>query len=182
MTRLFVAVDVSEEIVAHLKELQQGLKELVGEKQFKFVDDAHLTLLFLGEIEEEKIDSIKEALGNIEFNKFELSLTDLGVFPSEDYVKVVWLGVDQDKELMDLQKEMKANLSFLELRNDREFHPHLTMARVKYLDDDDKKNISEFLKQRPKPLKSDVSSFRLYKSTLTKEGPIYEILAEFSAQ
>ena len=134
--RTFIAIPLPEEVREELKRIQQEIlisqkRDLSSQKQNLKVSttkDFHLTLKFLGDVDEKEIEKIKEALSVIKFNEFELSLDKIGFFPSEDYIRVVWIGLkpyDQTKELQknqvnELQKkvdsatpDIKSNNKFL---------------------------------------------------------------------
>jgi 2'-5' RNA ligase len=178
MTRLFIAIDVSEDIIKYLKELQDDLRS-IGDRQFKLVDEFHLTLLFIGETSDDDIPKITEALDCVSFDCFELELAGQGVFPDHLRVRVVWTGLKDNPALIKLQIDIDSSLSFLKLPKTNSFHPHLTLARVKQLSDQDRVKLGDVLEKTVDPLKCNISSFRLYKSTLSPEGPVYECLKEF---
>ena len=171
--RVFVAVNVSKEVVEELKKAQKDLKDA----KLKLVKDFHLTLKFLGEVSEPKVEEIKEALKQIKFKSFKAQLTGIGVFPNPNYVRVVWVGVSPDN-FISLQKQVDDVLEKLGFKKDRRFHPHLTLARVKFVKDKESfKRIIRDIKVEKKEF--EVNEFKLIKSTLIKEGPIYEDLGVF---
>ncbi len=171
--RLFIALDL-EELKSYFKEIQKQIPADPIAK-IKPVSAFHLTLKFLGEIENP--DKIKQALEKIEFSKLKLKLTPkLGVFPSESYIKVVWVGLEENKELEKLQKDI--HKAILHIREDFKFIPHLTLARVKFLN-----NQEEFIKTirsiKVEPKEITIDKFKLIKSELTPEGSVYTDLASF---
>jgi len=171
--RTFIAIELPEEVKEYLKELQ---KELTGIKA-SFVKDFHLTLKFLGEVSEDKVEKIKEKLSEVKFEPFKVKLGKTGVFPSESYIRVVWIGIEPKEKVIGIQKQVNEAMQGFGFKKDK-FKSHLTLARVKFIDD--KKAFVEKLKQLEiKPLEFEVSSFSLMKSTLTPEGPIYEELKKF---
>ena len=68
-------MDVSEDIIDYLKQQQLIMKEKIDQSQFKFVDEFHLTLLFLGEQSEDEMKRINQALDTVSFESFDLKLT-----------------------------------------------------------------------------------------------------------
>lgn len=170
--RLFIAIEVPKEVREHLNSIQKELPD-----ELKFVKEYHLTLKFLGEVEDDKVDEIKKKLKEIKFDSFTAELSDVGVFPNEDYIKVVWVGVEPKDKIIELQQKVEKSLLRMFL-NDNRFHPHITIARVKFLKDKEgfKKKLKEIKAEK---LSFDVGSFKLIKSVLTKEGPVYEVLEEF---
>jgi len=174
--RLFIAFDISEEAKQILKDIQKNLNI-----KATFVKEFHLTLKFLGEVEESKVDSIIQELSKIKFDSFIASLSDIGVFPDRKYVKVVWIGLESHDKICALQKAVDGATNKFGISMDKDFIPHLTLARVKFLE-----NKQEFLVavDNIKVPKSEfkVDSFKLMKSTLTPQGPVYDVLRVFEAQ
>ena len=100
----------------------------------------------------------------------------MGVFPSESYIKVVWVGLEENKELMKLQEDIHKAIPHI--RDDFKFLPHLTLARVKFIN-----NKEEFVKTikeiNIEPKEITLDKFKLIKSELTREGPVYEDMDVF---
>ena len=171
--RVFVAVDTPKSVVEELKMIQKSLREA----ELKLVKDFHLTLKFLGDVPEPRIEMVKEALKKIKFKPFKTQLTEIGVFPNPNYIKVVWVGISPDN-FISLQKQVDDVFEKLGFKRDKRFHPHLTLARVKFVKDKEgfKKTLREIKVEK---WEFEVNEFKLIKSMLTKQGPIYEDLAVF---
>jgi len=173
--RTFIALEIPEKINKTLKEIQKKFEGL-GKINFTKVP-YHLTLKFLGEITEDQASKIKDLLKEIKFESFELELSDLGVFPNENYIKVLWVGVKRDK-VNELQQQIDSKLETL-FGKDKRFHAHITLGRVKFVKD--KQKIKELLKTKIPDLKFEVKEFKLIKSELTSEGPVYKDLETYSS-
>ncbi len=97
----------------------------------------HLTLKFLGEIKEEEIERINAQLRSVaaETAPFQLSVKKLGVFPNEKFPRVLWIGIQQGHDaVVALQQKVEEALVQLGFpAENRPFHPHLTLARIKSL-------------------------------------------------
>lgn len=167
-------------------ELDPGFKEQIREIQarfadfpLKFVDPeiVHITLKFLGDVEESKIPSLAAALDSMMCEPFEAQIEGVGVFPKPSNPKVLWLGgVGNFKALHDEVESLLEPFKFE--KDEREFTAHATLARVKFLKKDQKKTFVDIVKEL-KDLKLGsmrVNRLMLKKSTLTPEGPIYETL------
>ena len=168
--RAFIAIETPKELKDFFLDLQ---KKIDKEAKITFTKDFHLTLKFLGEIDEGKLKEVKEELKEIKFKPFKLKTSKLGVFPTESYIRVIWIGLESDK-IIELQQAVDEKLRGL-FPQDKRFHPHITLGRVKFVKDKDKfvenyKSI-EFEKKE-----FEVKNFKLKKSTLTPEGPVYEDL------
>lgn len=173
--RVFIAIDLPQEIEDYFKEIQNQIKSNV---KLSLAKDSHLTLKFLGEIDQEKVDDTTEKLNKIKFAKFKIRLSEIGFFPSENYVRVVWIGIIPVEEINGLQKRVDSALK--QFPSDFKFHPHITLARVKFIEG--KKEFIDKIKNiKIKPIEFEVSNFKLIKSTLTPEGPVYEDLATFNS-
>ena len=169
--RTFIAIDLPENIREEIRKIQEKLPEFKGKLTEK--ENLHLTLKFLGEVDEEKIRLLKDKLKEIKFKKFEAEIDSLGVF-SEKFVRIVWLHLTNCEKL---QEKIDETLKDLFPREER-FMSHITIARVKSCKD--KKALIERLKQiRLDNFKFKVESFELMKSELAKEGARYEVLEKF---
>ena len=168
--RAFIAIDLPIEIRKKIKQIQKKLPEFIGKKTE--INNLHLTLKFLGEIDKKKLTEIKKRLDEIKFNKFETEIDIVGVF-SEEFIKIVWLHMTNCEEL---QKLIDEKLSGLFPKEER-FMSHLTIGRVKYVKD--KKSFLEKIRKiKIDEIKFVVNSFVLKKSLLTTNGPVYENLLE----
>jgi 2'-5' RNA ligase len=168
--RLFVALDFDEH-----KDYFVNLQERLGPfGRFTFPRSFHLTLKFLGEVPDAKLAEVKSALAGIKFRSFGVKLGSLGVFPSQNYMRVVWVGVEPADAVGALQRQIDLALG----NPDKRFHPHITLARVK--DVKDRTSLTEFLEYNIEEKRTNIDSFCLVKSTLSAQGPIYEFLYKFA--
>ena len=111
---------------------------------------------------------------------FEVSLSNIGFFPSENYIKVIWTGIEpceKHDRINELQKNID-NALVSRFKKDLRFHAHLTLFRVKFIKD--RKQFIDCIKKiHVKPVKFKVDSFNIYKSTLTPDGPVHEVLGKY---
>ena len=175
MVRAFICVKINEEATREVQKINKEIQEsrLINAK-YTLPENLHLTLKFLGEIEESKIEEVKKRLDEIKNKKFNANFSDIGTF-SETFLRIVWLKV-AGKEIVELQKDVDAALEGLFDKENR-FMSHLTIARVRGVKDRDK--FLEFLKGiKVNSVSFPIESIYLKKSTLTPKGPVYEILFE----
>ncbi|MEM3154627.1 MAG: RNA 2',3'-cyclic phosphodiesterase [Candidatus Woesearchaeota archaeon] len=164
--RLFVAVEVSQEINDYFLKLQ---KKLTGAK-LTLTKSFHLTLKFLGEVTPAQADEIKKRLSQITFTPFTATLDGSGVFPENGTPRVVWIGIEPQGTICALQKNIESALKGM-FAQEKDFKAHITLARVKEITD---KKFAENVKNlHVKPLTFDVKEFKLIESQLTPEGPKY---------
>ncbi len=175
--RLFIAIDLPEEAKEELRRFQ----EQIPESKLSLTKDFHITLKFLGEVEPENAEVLREKLNKAKFDAYHAKLDSIGFFPSEKYIRVIWAGIKPEEEIIRLQKEID-KLIGKEYPDDYKFSPHITLARVKFIED--KNNFVQQLKKiKLKKIEFAVDSFKLKKSTLRgKEGPVYEDLEVYSAK
>ncbi|MBW2967123.1 RNA 2',3'-cyclic phosphodiesterase [Candidatus Woesearchaeota archaeon] len=176
--RLFIAIEVPEEITRILKSLQEKIRipgRATKTKSF------HLTLKFLGEVDDDLLPRVKDSLSQIEFGGFDANLSDIGTFPNLNNPRVLWVGLEPHDLINALQKDIDTATQKLGFEMDNRFHPHLTLARIKLLD-----NKADFktalVDIKPPQASFPVSEFKLIKSNLTPQGPEYEVLETFSAK
>ncbi|MCX8194018.1 MAG: RNA 2',3'-cyclic phosphodiesterase [Candidatus Pacearchaeota archaeon] len=174
--RYFLAIDLPEEAKVALMKVQKQLPEA----KFKLVEpeNLHLTLKFFGELSDFQVNKVKEALSKIKFEKFKASLGSIGVFPSSNFVRVVWVSMEPIDKVKELHNLIDVALEKQKFSQDKAFESHITLARVKFI-----KNKEEFVKKlkeiKANSIEFQVNKFSLKKSTLTKQGPIYETIKEF---
>ncbi len=165
--RAFLAIDVPQE----LKQKALALQKELPTKCMRLVqpENMHITLNFYGEISKEAADSIIEDLKEKAeqekvLKRTTIVLSSVGVFPSPSYVRVVWIGIEGCEELAKAacQTRMKGKCAD---------HCHLTLARVKC-----KADLKAFLERHKNDVFGSfaVDHLTLYKSMLTRQGPIYE--------
>jgi 2'-5' RNA ligase len=180
--RTFIAIELSEEIKDTLAQAQSHLKYSSADVKWVEKDNIHLTLKFLGEIDENKLANVKAALDEIakDTKSFEISLKDIGAFPDIDHPRVIWAGLDKGaKESTELAVKIDEALSKLGFdKETRPFAAHLTIGRVR-----SSKN-KEALREKVTGYRSPVigpqkiSSLTLFQSTLAPKGSIYTKLYE----
>ncbi len=173
--RSFIAIELPEAFSAKLQSVQKQL--MTDSAKLTLTKTFHLTLKFLGEIDDGRVDDLKSLLSKITFKPFDAKLTTIGFFPDENYIRVIHIGLEPEKQLKALQKTIEEALP--NFKKDTSFHPHITLARVKFVKDKEqfKTTISKI--KLPDFPEFKVENFKLIKSTLTSEGPVYEELASF---
>lgn len=148
--RLFIAINFDKEVKNQVLNIIDGVKGYSKKGRFVNKDHMHLTLEFLGEIPEDRLDDIKAAMNRINVEAFSIVLSGIGFFKRNDG-DVCWLGIEENKNLKDLQEALHAHLKEKGFDlGSREYKPHLTIGRkVKMEDifnpDDFKKDIEEII-------------------------------------
>lgn len=182
MPRCFVAIELNEKIKKELGSFIEELRPIGPELKWVRPENLHITLKFLGEVKEEKIDRIKKALQDIlkPRKPFTIKIKGTGHFPEKKRPRVIWAGVEDSEDLFSLQKEVEGSLSGLGFREEeREFRGHITLARVK-----DPSGIEKLLERISLFKEKDfgiqeVNEIVLMKSDLRPDGARYERMAVF---
>ena len=168
--RIFVAIEVSDKDV--LNSIHKIQTELNIKAKPVELHNMHFTVQFLGEVSEEMVGKISDALNSIEFSSFSISFASIGVFPNPNSPRVIWIGTDDGvNELEKLAEMIRSKLSHLGFSPDKKFKPHVTIFRVKNKIEDLSSKLEKF--SSCSFGKQLVSEIKLKKSELTSTGPIY---------
>lgn len=181
--RCFIAIEIENPMV--LAKVLQVKKELSGMGlDLKPVEDEniHLTIRFLGNISPYSVEVLKNILSSLgqEFHRFELEVKGLGAFPTIDRPRVVWIGVAKgSEELYSIRKYIDDEIvkrRLMDVHEDDDFHPHITIARVKSL-----RNVHllhKFYERYSDYLfgYTMVTKVKLKQSILRPQGPVYRDL------
>ena len=186
--RIFISVEFGKQvkdelrkIQARLPEFQENLRfsspskdktfEVVGKKTEN--ENLHLTLKFLGEIDEHEVDIVREKLREVKLKKFESELDEIGVF-NPSFIKIIWISL---KNCEGLQAEIDKALLGL-FKTEERFMGHVTIARVKNVKD--KKRFVEKIREiKVEKVKFKVDRFYLMESKLSEKGPEYRVVEEY---
>jgi 2'-5' RNA ligase len=192
--RAFLAVNLDRKVKEELAQIQEELKRKIKGIRWVNAQLLHITLRFLGEIDDDLVammeDSLKE-LGE-KTASFRVSLARLGAFPSKKEPRVIWIGMDEGTtELSSLTKEIEENLknlhpshpSFYNKDNSgkikrEKFLPHLTIGR-RNRNEAFEADASIFNERWECRNRLHVESFHLIRSILRPTGPLYTPLREF---
>lgn len=168
--RTFVAIEVNNKDV--LNSIHKIQTELNIKAKPVELHNMHFTVQFLGEVSDEMIGKISDALNSIEFSVFSISFTNIGVFPKPNSPRVIWIGTDDGiNELEKLAEMIRSKLSHLGFSPDKKFKPHVSIFRVKNKIEGMSDKLEKFSSYYFG--KQTVSEIKLKKSELTPNGPIY---------
>lgn len=169
MLRLFVALEVPDEVRDALADLEEPLP---GARWVPY-DNFHITLRFIGEVDGGVAHDIDAALAEIDGRGFSLSLSGLGLFGDGKKVRSLYAAVEANEALARLQGKVENALQRIGLVPEgRKFKPHITLARFKQPPGP---KLDDYLIRRalfragPFP----VQDFVLFRSFLSGEGSIY---------
>lgn len=172
--RLFVGVYPPEEIIDYIYDIENSLISKGVSGNYTKKENIHLTLKFLGETEDSKIDPIKNILNEYRNLDLNLEINKLSYFKRGSEA-ILWLGLSGDIDKLEGYAN-NLNNQLYELEFEREykkFKPHITMARKVNFNDLNLRLISSI---PIKNLNFKIQNINLIQSTLTKQGPIYKTL------
>ncbi len=184
--RTFIALEISEEMKGILGQIESHLKYSGADVKWVKPEIIHLTLKFLGEIDDVKAVEVMAALDTVAkaAKQFEITLKDIGAFPKIEHPRVVWVGLGKGAaEAIALAAAIDNALSKIGFaKEERPFSPHATIGRVRSLLNKDKLKekvasaATKFALSAVAPYQ--ISSVILFQSTLTPQGPIYTKIYE----
>lgn len=181
--RAFIAVDVEQK--NQIVHFSDALKETNAPLKMVDIENIHITLKFLGDTDESKVDDITEIIkGSIEGLKpFTINYRHVGAFPNLNYMKVIWLGIQNAEPLIKIAKYLEDNLRNLGfIKEKRGFRPHITLARVK---GPKRKNELQSVIKSYSDMDfgvQEIKYLRLKKSVLSRVGPTYSTVREVMMQ
>ena len=176
--RLFVSIDLEPSLCHEVASVQTVFRDLPG-ISLTDPEQAHITLKFLGDVDEDAIESITEtlsaALNQSGITHFPIRVEGLGVFPEFAYISVIWLGVREGgNEVAALHSAIDDPLVSLGFDPESfEFIPHVTIARMTH--GEAKDSVQDVLRTTdPSVGEMLVTEICLTESTLTADGPVYD--------
>lgn len=181
MKRTFIAVSVT--LPGHFEDFFISLKDKIpGKIKWSKTNKFHLTLGFFPSTSLKQEKKILAAINKVvpKNEQFEIQFQGLGVFPSKNDPRVLWLGLVRNQQLFKIYEELWQELSRYGFINDKKkFAPHITLGRIRYIDD--KTPLLKLLSENYNinMFESKVKNILYYESTLNPDGPIYKILGNF---
>jgi 2'-5' RNA ligase len=178
--RLFLAIDIDEALKEKISLIKKNLEEVCPFIKWTKPDTWHLTLKFLGETKKDKLKNIIKVCSDTfpNYGSFEITLKDISAFPNLRMPRVIFIDTIIPQTLHSIYEDIEDKLSELGFKKeDRKFHPHITLARIK--------DVKPFLKQREQITEKfnqigkeisfnlNVKEIVLYQSILTPKGPTY---------
>lgn len=179
--RTFIAAELSEAVADRAADLIERLRRC--DARVKWVDTAnmHLTLKFLGDVPESEIHAVCGAATKAAapLAPFEISALGAGAFPNTRLPRTLWIGIDRGAdELRKLQKSLDRSLRELGFPKERrQFHPHLTVGRLRQGGDSARK-MGELVEKHENfdAGRATIKQITVFASYLDKSGPTYEPL------
>ncbi len=181
--RSFIAIELPDTVKSALLSLQQELKTCGADIRWVKTEGIHLTLKFLGNIEDKLVDRIIEILKGTcrKYRAFNCEIRGVGVFPHVKSPRVLWVGVGNAEPLTKIQQEIENGMSSLGFeRENRKYSPHLTLGRFK--SSQGRTALLDKVESHKNSLLGsvDVNNISLMRSDLSPAGAKYTNIAKIS--
>ena len=191
--RIFIGIDLDEEIRSKIARFLEGVSGFAPEARWVHPESLHITLKFIGEQKPEQIAAITQKLRQVQSNTFEIRFAGYGFFPTAKAPRVFWIGIHAAPQLAQLAGNIDAAVAELGIpREEREFSPHLTLARAggrsgdpKWRKGDRPNSVFALLQKRLAAMGEldfgtmTADKFILYQSQLSPAGSKYTKLERF---
>lgn len=168
--RLFIAIPLPSEV----KDELHGLMQSVSGIRWQNYKQLHITLKFLGDTETDQLNKLSGKLNSIKHPPFTFTCKGLGYFPEGRQPRVLWIGVENETPIGDLQGSIEdaCTQSGFECES-RPFKPHITLGKVKGAS---KREVTAFINQHKRVRITDipVEEFILYESKLSPDGATHK--------
>lgn len=176
--RTFISIHLPEHVKKEIVNIQKRLPAFEG--CLTDPENMHLTLKFLGEVDEKILIEAKRRLREIDFNDFTVEAKSIGIFDNSKSWKfqgkiIVWIYLTN---CGGLQRAIDRELEGI-FPKEKRFMSHLTIARIKRLKNK-KRFLEGLIKMKIPLLKFKVKGFYLEKSELSSGGPIYTVLKSYT--
>jgi RNA 2',3'-cyclic 3'-phosphodiesterase len=180
--RTFIAIDLGKSIRDRCLALQDTLAHQGAEVKWVEAENLHLTLLFLGEVEDRELPALCQAVADCcaQQPAFTLSIESVGCFPNPRRPRIVWVGVGAGRdEVTTLHDALEPPLLKLGCyrREERSYTPHVTLGRIRGERSND--SLGQALTRQAKWRGGEVAvrEIKVLSSELTPQGPIYTVLS-----
>ena len=176
--RTFVAIEPSQSVLDAGAQLIREFSQSVDSVRWVRPENIHLTLKFLGEVEDRELHAVCKitAQSAEQFSAFSLQAQAVGAFPSLEKPSTVWIGVEQDQRLLDLQKHLESGLAELGFPVERRpFRGHLTLGRARSRKSPELRELIEAHQSQEFGL-LEVKELVVFASELGRQGPTYTVL------
>jgi 2'-5' RNA ligase len=181
--RVFIAIDLPQRVKDTLAQIQKGLKKTGADVKWVQANNIHLTLKFLGDIEESALEKLIQAitLAVDHLTGYMINIDRIGAFPRLEAPRIIWAGIDRGaRETNKIVEDLEEGLSAIGIpKEEKPFACHITLGRTRSAQG--KTGLAHELKTtnamiRPEELEFMAKQITLFQSTLTPGGPIYKEL------
>ena len=177
-------MDIPPDVIKKIDSVVRYFRTQIPESGVKWVsvDLLHLTIKFMGELPDEKLDETKATICKVvkQLPSFQINIQGLGMYPNHQKPRVVWLGIEGKEPIINIHHLLDDALEKIGIQPERrKFSPHLSLARLRRgTDQATVKEIGQTLSKFTVDSLGmvTVEHISLYKSKLTPQGPIHTLL------
>ena len=185
--RLFIALDIPDEVRQHLSEYAERVRPYAPDARWARIESLHVTLKFIGEVTDSKVQEIQTALAQVKAQPFQVEFKNIGFFPTPSSARVFWAGVVASDVLPDLASAVEESVEKVGIpREKRAYHAHLTLARAP--EGSASKHCFRVLQEKlgaeepPQFGTMSAQEFFLYRSQIMRGGARYTKLQRYPIQ
>lgn len=180
--RSFLSLNIESAITEQLAAIQRDVQNALASYPVKWEESGklHMTLRFLGDIDEDKIGQLNFTLERLklDFDSINFTANSVGFFPNPKYPNVVFIGLEENginsQKLVEFIDKIIFNFG---VKPEKRFIPHITLGRFRK---DKRVKIDEPINFNVEPIQIEFNSFYLMSSILTPKGSEYEKISEFN--
>ncbi len=177
LTRAFICIEVPDSVIKEVARVQGILGKKVFTGKMTELENLHLTLKFLGEINDVKLDEVRRKLSEIKIKGFDARVSEIGAFSHRGNPRIVWVKIGGGG-IFELQEKIDKLMVMAGFKKEERFMSHMTIARVGYVKD--KKDFIRYVRNIGiKEINFKVDKFKLMKSELNEKGPDYSLIEEY---
>ncbi len=178
--RAFIALEIPDDSISEILKIRDEKIGKIENVRWEEKEKLHLTLKFLGDINSEMIGEYSKSLGKIigTYDSLNISFSEFGVFKRRDESKIFWIGLNENKQLLDLVDEIET--SFAEFgfeKEKRNFKSHITLLRFRGYEDSEK--IVSLTHVKLPVIEFKANKVTLFESKLLPSGSVYRSLKNF---
>ena len=179
MSRLFVAIKILDYVTNNLLNVCRKLTDTHSEFKWEQPEKVHITLKFIGEVEERIVTQIAQELNFIRnYNSFIFSVARFGFFFRNGEPRILWAGLKTDESIHKLVEELNIRLSIFSVPIEkRKFEPHLTLLRIKK--NPGNEFINKFKEHSFEDMTFKSNQIKLIKSELSHSGARYSNIKKY---
>jgi 2'-5' RNA ligase len=128
--RIFIGIDLDSQVRTRIERFLQGAHGFAPDARWARPESLHVTLKFIGEQPQERVEAISGKLREIKSDPIEIHFAGYGFFPTAKAARVFWIGIEAGPQLAELAERIDAAAADLGIpREERVYSPHLTLAR-----------------------------------------------------
>ncbi|MEW5758448.1 MAG: RNA 2',3'-cyclic phosphodiesterase [Candidatus Omnitrophota bacterium] len=185
--RAFIAIELESKVKDKISQIQNILQKTNADAKWVNPKNIHLTLKFLGYIDQEKSEKIKQVIDQTaeNFQSFSIETSQIGIFPQKGTPRVIWIGIKKGKETLEkITSKIEEKIEKLGIKKEnRPFQSHATIARIR--SPKNKQILLTEIKRINEAIDTEIqtiSAIALFRSTLSPSGPTYSLIHKAKLQ